>query len=168
MNIFISARLPVTFALLSIISIQAHAVAECEGSGPPSTKTDQVTGNTLSNLLSNKLVCAWRQGGAANPMQRWSEIHNGNGGGQLGEHGRGTTDPAGSYDANIGNWIISGDAVTYNYTGDGVYTYTIWRTAPGGTYYFCDSTANISAITQNNGTKIQSIPASSDTNPCGW
>jgi len=123
--------------------------------------TDPVSGSTIENSL----VCAFRPGQSANPSQRWSEIHNGTGGGAstLGEHGRGSTDPAGSYDPNIGTWSYNGADITYNYDGAGTYTWTLKGSDSSTPQYFCDNTTLIAEIKA-----IVAIPASNADNPCTW
>jgi hypothetical protein len=124
----------------------------------------QVTGEDLSNLLSGNLVCASRPSQASDPNERWSTIHNVSG--VMGEHGRGSTDPAGSYDADVGSWGISGNTVTYDYGGGKQYSYTIWKDAATDDYYFCNAAYNVVAVAD--GTKVQSIPAATALNPCSW
>jgi hypothetical protein len=132
---------------------------------------DTGEGNAAKNAsdLGNKLICANKPGQAGNPMQRWSEIHNGANGGILGEHGRGNGDPAGSYSPDIGLWAASGSDVTYTYTGDGTYPHVL--VGPSGStavadFVYCteldgDVVAEIFAV-------VDPIPAADTENPCGW
>ncbi|MCG6940156.1 MAG: hypothetical protein LJE69_02770 [Thiohalocapsa sp.] len=119
-----------------------------------------VSGSTLNNSL----VCASKPGQTGDPNQRWSEIHNGDGASPqtLGEHGRGTTDKNGSYDANVGTWSYSGSSVTYNYTGDGTYTFDL-RGAGDEPQFFCSGSSEIAEIKA-----VTAIPDPAATNPCGW
>jgi len=148
-----------TAALLAAVLNPVLADNRCTGTG--------TTQNTdLGTLLAGKLVCAYKEGQKTNPNARWSEMHTGTGVGAstLGEHGRGTTDTAGSYDANIGTWQISGNTVVYNYTDDGSYTYEIWEAPGTGPWYFCDASDNVAAISDT----IIAIPPTTATNPCGY
>lgn len=119
------------------------------------------------SALSGMLVCANKSGGAGDPMQRWSEIHNTTTGSvvTLGEHGRGSNDPAGTYDADIGTWSYSGSSVTYDYTGDGNYTFVLYGPTSSDPTVFCtgeDGTV-VAEIKE-----ILAIPAATDPNPCNW
>jgi hypothetical protein len=132
---------------------------------------DTEEGNAAKNAsdLGNKLICANKPGQAGDPMQRWSEIHNGDTGGTLGEHGRGTGDSAGSYTADIGSWSASDSTVTYTYTGDGTYPHVL--VGPRGStnvadFVYCtaldgDLVAEIFAV-------VDPIPVASLPNPCNW
>lgn len=119
------------------------------------------------STISGQLVCANKPGQAGDPNQRWSEIHNpASDGGEpvtLGEHGRGTTDPAGSYDAEIGTWRYSGTSITYNYTGDGSYTWDLHGTDGTTPTSFCNGPTEIAEIYT-----VTGIPAATATNPCNW
>lgn len=118
--------------------------------------------------LNDKLVCAYRGDGMTNPSNRWSEIHNNASGGSaiLGEWGRGSDDPAGSYDPNVGNWSYSEEQISYDY---GSYEYT-WALCGDGSnpVVFCETgcdSGTVAATIQS----INSIPVSTtDSNPCGW
>jgi hypothetical protein len=127
-------------------------------------------GQINASVLSDKLVCAYKPGsGGTDPNRRWSEIHNtatdGGAAVTLGEHGRGTTDPAGSYDADIGSWSYAGETVIYTYTHDSgsPYTLTLHGTAADTPTSLCDG-GNESAVIHT----VISIPADTATNPCGW
>jgi hypothetical protein len=123
-----------------------------------------------ASILSNKLVCAYKPGsGGTDPNQRWSEIHNtaadGGAPGTLGEHGRGSSDPAGSYDADIGEWSYSDEDVTYEYTEDSgsPYTHTLHGTNADTPTSFCDDGTEKAVIH-----KVIAIPAETEQNPCDW
>jgi hypothetical protein len=132
---------------------------------------DTADSNVLkpASSLGEKLICANRPGQSGNPLQRWSEIHNGSIGGTLGEHGRGIGDTAGSYDANIGSWSASGSTVSYTYTGDSTYPHVLVGPDTSNDvadFVFCtaldgDVVAEIFSV-------VDPIPAASAPNPCGW
>jgi len=113
-------------------------------------------------------VCAHKPGQAGDPNQRWSEIHStatdGGGTVSLGEHGRGNTDPAGTYKADIGTWEYSDSSITYNYTGDGSYTWNLHGTGGTTPTSFCDGGSTEIAQIKT----VISIPPAAATNPCGW
>jgi hypothetical protein len=122
-----------------------------------------------ASVLGNKLICANKPGQADDPMQRWSEIHHGDTGGALGEHGRGTGDSAGSYTADIGSWSASESTVTYTYTGDGTYPHVLVGPRENtnvADFVYCttldgDLVAEIFAV-------VDPIPVASLPNPCNW
>jgi hypothetical protein len=122
------------------------------------------------SILSNKLVCAYKPGsGGTDPNRRWSEIHNtatdGSGPVTLGEHGRGSSDPAGSYDADIGTWEFTGNSVIYHYTDDpgSPYTHTLHGTNANSPTSFCEGTTEMAVIKS-----VINIPAAAASNPCTW
>jgi len=90
-------------------------------------------------LLAGKTVCA------ARAPDTWQEFHQS--GGTLIDYKKGPSDPV-DPTAPVGSWSASATAgtVTYNYTGDGTYTYSVCSV--GGTYTFVSATAGtISGIT---------------------
>lgn len=122
------------------------------------------------STISGKLVCAYKPAsGGTDPNQRWSEIHNATTGAAttLGEHGRGTTDPNGSYDANVGTWAYSAGSITYTYIDDSSSPYTWTLHGIGGTTptSFCSGSTEIATI--HAVIDLGSVNAA-DTNPCGW
>jgi hypothetical protein len=123
-----------------------------------------------ASVLSGQIVCAFRPGsGGTDPNRRWSEIHNAatDGGGMvtLGEHGRGSNDPAGSYDPNIGTWEYSGSIVTYDYSADpgSPYIFTLHGTDPSTPTSLCDGATESATISA-----VVPIGSSTANNPCGW
>ena len=132
-----------------LCGLPGAAFAQCGG------YTDPIAGSALAG----KLVCANRPGEAGDPNQRWSEMHYANG--TLGEWGRGSNDPAGSYDENVGSWSYSGASITYDY--DSQYTWTLYGNS-GTPGVFCDEGSVKAEIKQAN-----DIPLTTTlTNPCGW
>jgi hypothetical protein len=111
------------------------------------------------SLREGRLVCAQRSGQAGNPNQRWSEMHYP--GGTLGEWGRGSSDPAGSFDATVGTWSYDTNELTYNYGT--TYDWTLFGSNSTTPAVFCDGNTVVAEI-------AQILPIPSDTslpNPCG-
>jgi hypothetical protein len=84
--------------------------------------------------------------------------------GTLGEWGRGSDDPSGSYDPSVGTWSHSdNNTVTYTY-GSNEYTWSLYGSDADTPTALCDGNTRIAVIRQAN-------PIPSDTtlkNPCGW
>jgi hypothetical protein len=87
-----------------------------------------LTGTTAvnGNSLGGQLVCAYVPGQMNDPNQRWAEMHFK--GGTLGEWGRGSNDPQGSYDPDVGSWrVTETNQVEYSYGDSGdSYTWTLY------------------------------------------
>lgn len=84
---------------------------------------------------------------------------------KLGEHGRGSNDPAGSYDPNIGTWEYSDSSVTYDYSADSgsPYTFTLRGSSPSDPTSLYDGTIESATIFA-----VGAIGSSTSNNPCGW
>jgi hypothetical protein len=152
--------------LLAIHALAALGIA----AAPFATQAACTDGEIDASILSNKLVCAYKpDSGGKDPNRRWSEIHNtaADGGGQapLGEHGRGSSDSAGSYDPDIGTWEYTGNSVTYRYTDDpgSTYTHTLHGTDANSPTSFCEGTTEMAVINS-----VINIPAAAASNPCTW
>jgi hypothetical protein len=146
-----------TFVLFSAVffGFSSGAFAQCD-----TTNTSAVDGSRLEG----NLVCAFK--GAGGPNERWSEMHYDGGpsinGGTLGEWGRGSDDPAGSYDADVGSWSFSGNTITYNY--DSTYVWTLYGPDSTTPTVFCNGGTLVATITQAN-----AIPTDTTlSNPCSW
>lgn len=114
------------------VGLAAQASAQSCPSGAPLVLDAQT-------LLVNKTVCA------ARPPDTWQEFHQS--GGTLIDFKKGPSDPVDPTKA-VGTWSASATAgtVTYNYTGDGSYTYVVCNA--GASYTFVSTTAGtISGIT---------------------
>jgi len=147
-----------TFALVVTSSlaclVPVNVLATCDTGVNPTAVSGSV--------LDGKLVCASK--GAGGPNERWSEMHFAPGatGGTLGEWGRGSDDPAGSYDAAVGTWQYTGNTITYNY--DSTYQWTLFGPDANTPKVFCDGTTLVATIKQANNIPITTTL----TNPCGW
>jgi hypothetical protein len=102
----------------------------------------------LPALLENKTVCG--TGVGANAGQKWQELHQGSGGGNLIEYAKGPTDPVDPSHV-VGTWVFlfnntlnRPNRVRYDYGDGGVYTWQVYDNQDG-TYSFC---------TERNGTEI--------------
>lgn len=62
----------------------------------------------------------------------WHELHQGSG--TLKEIGTGSDGIQPSKD--VGSWAVAGDRISYTYTGDGTYSYTV-HPIGGSSYEFC-------------------------------
>ena len=87
------------------------------------------TGGALSTALTGNMVCVGSAGNWRN-----QEYHAS--GGAVTDFKKGSSDPK-DPSAVIGTWSISNDAVVYNYTAGGSYSYTIWQPV-AGTLNFCN------------------------------
>lgn len=114
-------------------------------------------------VLTQKLVCA-HKGAPADPGQRWSELHVGNGSGSgttLREWARGAGHPV-DPTHDVGTWKVQSSNITYSYTGDGSYTYQLFNDG-AGQYSLCDSQGGTVKATI-----VKLVSSPSGTNPCGW
>lgn len=117
-----------------------------------------------ASQLEGSLVCAHTPGGADDPNQRWSEMHYADG--TLGEWGRGSEDPSGSYKPSVGTWSYpnSNNTVTYTY-GSNEYTWSLYGPDSDTPTALCDSSNTRIAVI------LRADPIPSDAtlkNPCGW
>jgi hypothetical protein len=116
-------RLIVTSIVL-LAGISGEVMAAC------TSPAIQVTGATLTTLISGNTVCA-TQG-----ADKWQEQHRT--GGALWDYKKGPSDPV-DPTKQVGSWSINADTVTYAYTGGPSYTYSVYN--DGGTYSFCTAPA---------------------------
>lgn len=101
--------------------------------GPVSAACDantRVNGNALRTLVEGRTVC----GIAGN--DKWQEEHKANG--ELWDYKKGPNDPV-DPQKQVGTWSISGNAVTYNYGPNAIYSFTVHDEGNGnGPYSFCN------------------------------
>ena len=120
--------------------------------------TGRVTGN-LTNFLENNTVCATATGAGGTKLgDKWQEWHQTDG--TLTEYARGPTDRV-DPTRDVGTWSADNGAnadVTYNYTGNGSYTWVLYDDL-GGNYSFC---------TGVNGTVVATATFLTGQVPCGF
>lgn len=97
---------------------------------PNCTTPNRVTGSALTTLVSGNTVCATK--GA----DKWQEQHRS--GGQLWDYKKGSSDPV-DPSKQVGTWRIGSNEVTYSYTGDSSYTYSVHDEGSGTSYSFCSN-----------------------------
>jgi len=113
-----------TGVLLSMLSFSAAADDCTSGAGTAITQTD----------LEEQVVC----GTSATNSDTWQEHHGLiSGGGVLTEFALGTNpvDPT----HVVGSWSISGNTVTYTYSGGSSYSFDVYSTVSGA-ITFCEDT----------------------------
>lgn len=106
--------------MVLLAGIPSLAMANC-------TPATRVTGNALNTLIIGNTVCASRNG------EKWQEQHRA--GGQLWDYKMGPGHPI-DPSKQVGTWSISRNFVTYCYTGDKCYSYSVHGTGTGA-YDFC-------------------------------
>lgn len=107
-------------AIVVLAGMPTLAMANC-------TPATRVTGAALTTLINDNTVCASRNG------EKWQEQHRA--GGQLWDYKMGPGHPI-DPSKQVGTWNIARNFVTYCYTGDKCYSYSV-HDSGAGTYNFC-------------------------------
>lgn len=97
---------------------------------PNCTAPNRVNGSALTTLVSGNTVCATKG------TDKWQEQHRS--GGQLWDYKKGASDPV-DPSKQVGTWRIASNEVTYSYTGDSSYTYSVHDEGGGASYSFCSN-----------------------------
>jgi hypothetical protein len=124
-------------AIVLLAGMPSLAMADC-------SSTTRVTGAALNALVNGNTVCASR--GA----DKWQEQHRA--GGQLWDYKMGPGHPI-DPSKQVGTWNIARNFVTYCYTGDKCYSYSVHGPFAGNTYNFCSANGQleVSGATFKNG-----------------
>jgi len=118
---------------IALAGLSSGASAGCTSGTPFPVRVPD-----LATFLQNKTVCVPPT--YVDPM-KWQEYHHTDG--TLVEYGQGQPE-------SVGTWSVARNLVTYSYTGDKPYTYSVYDNG-NGTYSFCSVNPEIIARIKTGG-----------------